>query len=399
MIRNLWRAPPNGEPAAAPRFALYFAMVFASVGIQMPFWSVWLKAQGLSAPAIGDLMALVLWVKIAAGPLIGHAADRSGRPVTVMLVLAAVTAAGFAGFVLFDGLFALVLLSVVTLTAFQALIPIGQSEAMAAEARGELDYGRSRLWGSVAFIAASSLGGLIVARYGIALVPALLVVLSLAGLAAVAGLPGRRVRGPSRPPRGAWRRLLGDRTFALFLAMLAGLQASHAVVLAFASIHWRALGHSAGEIGALWSTGVVAEIAVFAAGGWLVARLGGVGLLALGAAGAVARWAGLAFAESLPVLFALQALHGLTFGAAHLGAMRVLVRVAPAGTAATAQSLTAAVAGGAASAIGMALAGRLYEAWSGTAFLWMLLPAGLALCLCWPLARRVPRGGGPAAGS
>lgn len=385
-------APSQGEAGTALRFSAFFAAIFASVGIQMPFWSVWLKAQGLSAPQIGDLMALVLTVKIVAGPLIGHWADRSGRPVGVMAALSVLVLAGFAGFALAEGgLLAIVLLSVLTLTAFQALIPIGQSEAMAAVDAGRLDYGRSRLWGSVAFIAASTLGGVAVARHGIALVPALLAGLALAGLVATALLP-RRPLAPTRRGEGrSWRRLLGDPAFGLFLLIFALLQASHAVLLAFASIHWRDLGFGADAIGSLWSVGVLAEIAVFAAGGWLLARLGGVGLLALGCAGAVIRWAGLAEAESYSSLLALQALHGLTFGAAHLGAMRLLARIAPAGAAATAQSLTAAVAGGIASAAGMALAGRLYGDWGADAFLWMLPPAALALLLCWPLTRRLGR--------
>jgi PPP family 3-phenylpropionic acid transporter len=85
----------------------------------------------------------------------------------------------------------------------------------------------------------------------------------------------------------------------------------------------------------------------------------------------------------LPVLIAVQILHALTFGAAHLGAVHFIARHAPQGLAATAQGLYAALSGGLAMGLAILLAGRLYESFAAQAFLAMavLSAAGLALAL------------------
>jgi PPP family 3-phenylpropionic acid transporter len=41
------------------------------------------------------------------------------------------------------------------------------------------------------------------------------------------------------------------------------MHGSHAFYYAFGTLHWQAQGLGAGLIGALWATGVVAEIALF----------------------------------------------------------------------------------------------------------------------------------------
>src|SRR3546814_4981064 len=70
--------------------------------------------------------------------------------------------------------------------------------------------------------------------------------------------------------------------FLLFV-LCGGLNmASHAVLTAFATIHWRAAGIGEEFIGMLWAVGVIAEVAVFAFGGRLLRRLGIVGMRALG---------------------------------------------------------------------------------------------------------------------
>ncbi len=94
------------------------------------------------------------------------------------------------------------------------------------------------------------------------------------------------------------------------------------------------------------------------------------------------RWTLTAFAAYAPALALLQLLHGLTFGATHLGAMHFLGRSQPDGRAATAQALYASAVG-----IGqgllMLLAGVLYGALGGRAFLAMaaVAAAGAALAL------------------
>ena len=63
----------------ALRLSFYFGAVFAVVGVVAPFWPVFLKARGLSAPEIGLLLSAGLWLRVLLHPLIAQWADRRGE--------------------------------------------------------------------------------------------------------------------------------------------------------------------------------------------------------------------------------------------------------------------------------------------------------------------------------
>jgi PPP family 3-phenylpropionic acid transporter len=266
---------------------------------------------------------------------------------------------------------------------------------MAAVAERGFDYGRLRLWGSLAFI----LGVLGVGDLLTRLTPDAVLYGVMAGLVLVL-LAGRLLPPVDRPRDRAGRAplsaLLGQRRFLLFLAIGSLLQASHAVYYSFSAVHWQAAGLSPAAVGWLWSEGVIAEVLLFAAGAWLLARLGPIGLLALAAVAGVVRWGVLAGTTDLAPLIAVQALHAFTFGAAHLGAMHYIARSAPPGLQATAQGVYAGTSGGIVMGATMLGAGWLYDLTAGGAFLAMAGMSALAGLLAWPLLmaeRRRPTGG------
>ena len=92
----------------------------------------------------------------------------------------------------------------------------------------------------------------------------------------------------------------------------------------------------------------------------------------------------------LALLVPLQALHGLTFGATHLGAIHFMSAAIPGSHAGTAQGLFATLTG---AMMGLALivAGPLYAALGGGAYAVMTVPAvlsvagGLLLSRLWTL--------------
>src|SRR5947208_7102662 len=66
---------PTGE-AFAWRLALFYAALFAALGVQLPFLPVWLAAKGLDAAMIGLVLAVPMVVRVIVIPLATHAADR-----------------------------------------------------------------------------------------------------------------------------------------------------------------------------------------------------------------------------------------------------------------------------------------------------------------------------------
>ncbi|KMO29734.1 MFS transporter [Methylobacterium variabile] len=385
-------SPPS--PRDGLRLALLYAAVFAGIGIAMPFLPLWLAGLGLGPELIGMLVALPILVRIVAtAPLVGLI-DR-GVPARTLMVAGSLGLA--ATYALMPAAAALgwpVLAGLVVLNAVAgaALVPCLDYQSLAAvRARPDLDYARIRLGGSLGFLAASLLGGWLLAVVGTGSVTGFLAGLELAS-AAGAALLLRRTDGARPGPRASRRAPLPA---ALWLAIAAGaaIQASHAAVYAFGSIHWVSLGLSPAATGIAWGLGVVAEIAFFA----LVGRIASLRdapfrLLGLGAAAALLRWAGLLAAAGLPALvLPLQVLHGLTFGATQLGAMAALSRLAPEGGRGTAQGIYAAAAS-LASATATLASGAAYRAGGGSLAFGLMLPvAGLGLAFTLAAARAARR--------
>ncbi|WP_119462197.1 3-phenylpropionate MFS transporter [Rhodospirillaceae bacterium SYSU D60014] len=357
------------------RLSLFYVAYFTVVGITLPFWPVWLKAQGLDGGEIGILLSLPFWVKLLTNPLIARKADRLGQARRPLILLALGSLAGYALFIFAGGFWSILVITVLSSICLTALMPLGDSLTIRTAIDRQLDYGRIRLWGSLSFILAASVGGgLFAGRSPNLILDALLVALALT-VAACLGLPEQRP-APRRAADGGVSGLLADRRFLLFLAGASLIQASHGVLYGFGTLHWQAAGYARDTIGWLWAEGVVAEILLFSFGATVLRRLGSPGLLILGGVAAVVRWMLLGFSTDLPVLILAQVLHGLTFGATHLAAIDFLGHAAPPGLSATAQSLYGAVALGAVSGVVMLFSGTLYETFGGAAFFAM---TGLAI--------------------
>jgi len=355
------------------RLSLFYAAFFLAGGVQLPFWPVWLASRGLDAAQIGALLALGQWAKIAANPFTGAFADRSGDPRRVMLLLSAVCLAGYLLCVPARGFFALAVLNGLTAAALASILPIGDSMALAATRHGKADYGRVRVWGTLAFIAATLVGGRILAGRGADVILYLVIALTALNLGSCLLLPRaathlNAARGP------AWRSML-TRRHLLFLATATLINASHSVYYAFGTLHWQAQGFSDSTIAWLWAEGAGAEAIFFFLGAGLVARWGPAKLLALGGAAGVVRWTALALTADLRLLVIVQLLHAGTLAAAHLGAMHYLSRSIPAEHAATGQAVFSAVVGGAGYGVVLLASGWLYGSFGGAAYFAM---AGIA---------------------
>jgi PPP family 3-phenylpropionic acid transporter len=239
------------------------------------------------------------------------------------------------------------------------VIPLAESHALhGLPARGRT-YGPVRLWGSVAFIVANLGAGWLVGRIAREQLVWIIVAGYWATVGAAALIRGADAAPPTSAAQEPEESRLGAR-LVLVLAASSLIQGSHSMVYGFSSLQWSAAGLSGFVIGALWAVGVTAEILLFAYAARLPAALASpFTLLLIGAGAGVLRWGGLALDPPAAWLPLLQALHGLSFGAAHLGAVQFVARTAAPGRAATAQGLLA-WTNGLAMAGAMMVSGFLY---------------------------------------
>ena len=82
------------------RFALFYAAAFASLGVFMQFFPVWLHdARGLDAEAASSVLSAQIWARTIAGPFWAQRVDRTGDPrgiLGMLVVLSFLVVAAFA---------------------------------------------------------------------------------------------------------------------------------------------------------------------------------------------------------------------------------------------------------------------------------------------------------------
>lgn len=396
-------ATGDGMRSPALGCALNYFAVFLMLGIQLPYLPVWLDGRGFSSVEIGLICGAPLWVRIVAGPIVGMFADRHQAHRGIVVALMALAAASAALLIGASGFWWVMALVTLLLVASQAGLPLVDVLAMDTARSHQRDYGRMRLWGSLAFVAANLIGGALLASAGSEAV--ILLLLSAAVLTTIAAtrLPSRvSPQNQTGEPTATSaiqihsslfsrdiRAMLVGRQFLLLIVAAGTVQASHAVYYAFSVLHWQALGWSSGWIGVLWALGVIAEIALFAVSRQVMAWAGAGLLLAIGAVAAIVRWTTMALEPGVALTVALQVMHALSFGATHLATMHLIQRIAPAGRAATAQALNAALGGGLAMALALLLAGVAYKAAGAQAYLVMAALAAVGLTAALRLSRDI----------
>lgn len=366
--------------------ALFFSAFYFVYGAYLPFWSLWLEGVGLSPQMIGTLLGAGMAIRFAGNLLVMGRVKGAAQLLPVTRLLCLLSLLAFLGFYAGHAPWWLVVLTLVTNFIYPTLMPMGEALATRMVIQVHLDYGKVRLFGSFAFIVASTLVGLLVSHQGSdwilhTIMAGLLLLMVLSWLPlhpAPSDVVGEKARA------GLWQ-TFRDPAVRRFLLIAALLQGSHAAYYGFSAIHWKAAGYSGSTIGYLWALGVVAEICMFAADRRYLSRLPAHPLFVVGAIGCLVRWSLLGASTELGVLILAQLLHAVTFCVSHLAAVRFLTReLAPERQIPT-QALYSALALGMTVAVLMALCGSLYEQWQGGIF-WLM--ALFALPALWLRPRR-----------
>ena len=351
------------------RVSMFYALIFMGSSAYTAFWPLWLQSRGLSEGAVGSLIAAAFLARPIFALGVPMFADRFDAPRRTLCAALALVALGtLAQGALSGG--AMMIAYAVSAAMIAGVYPLCESLSHATARREGFPYGAARSMGSAAFILANLVCGFMMEAWGV-WAPywwsfVFLVVASADALSFPKPPPAAQ-KGPGFF-KAAFE-MLRQPPFPLFALGAAMTQASHALYYAYGSIHWRALGYGEGLIGALWAVGVIGEIAFFLMVDRLAPRLGPTRLLALAATAAILRWSVTAANPPLAILAPLQLLHGFSFGAAHIAAMRFIAGHAPARLAGTLQGFYAALFIAPCMAAASFTAAWLYPRWGAEAYL------------------------------
>lgn len=375
--------------SASVRVAAFLVAIFIPAAATTGFQPLFLADRGLAPAAVGEILAIATIVRMLAMPLWGLLADRLGRRRDILLTASALAALWALAWLPAQGHLALLLLTCGFGACACALMPMADAVSLSLARAGRLDYGPVRAVGSIGFMLSIAATGQLAGAFGSDVLPWLVAIPYAIGAVLARGLPGADTPGLARGGGGLL--LLRSKVFRLTLAASALLQGGHAAVYGLGSLHWRGHGISERVIGLLWADGVLAEILFFFFARPLATRIGPAGLVAIAGTAAVLRWSVTASTTALPALFAMQALHGATYGMTHLAAMLLLSRAVPPERAGAAQTLHAAI--GVALPVGvlMWVTGQAYDG-SGAVFLLMAAMGVGAWVVAWEIRREVRKG-------
>lgn len=390
----------------------YFTYFF-SFGIFLPFWAAWLKGEGIEPSMIGILLGVGLVARFIGSLVISPRVKDPSKLIKALRFLSLLTLLFAVGFVFGSHWLWLFFVMIGFNLFFSPLVPLSDALAGTWQKQFIFDYGKVRVWGSIAFIISSALTGILMSASGINFSISSLDIGWSMSFDSLNGWIGKDMFGthhiilaflifsitvmllgmmlkPAIMPVGkekttntntvSFKELLSEKSVWKFLVCVTLLQAAHAGYYSFGTIYWENAGYSPSTIGYLWSLGVMAEVLVFTFSKQLFRRWSARNLLLLSGICGVIRWGLMGISTELPVLIIIQILHCGTFTVCHLAAMRFIgarkeneiIRL---------QATYSALAMGGGIAVMSVIAGFMYEHISNGIFWVMALVALPALFL------------------
>ena len=357
----------------------YFGGFFFAYGVYLPFLGLWFSDQGVSAGDIGVLIGIGFATRCLTNLVLTPRLHKVEHliPALRLCTFAALLFA-IAHFFTGGNFWLLVLATIGFNACFGPGIPLSDAMANYYSKLKLLDYGRSRLWGSVSFIVASTLVGYLVEGFGSSMIVytviAGLFVTLLVSFRSPSVLPVSSVELHQNARPKLWV-ILKQPHVIKFLFLIALIQGSHAAYYSFSAIYWKQLGISEAVVGYLWSVSVVSEVLMFAFSGRLFAHWSLRAMFLLSATGVIVRWSGLAISTEIWPLVIFQLLHGVTFALAHFATIRY-IQQADDNQMVPLQALYNAIPMGGFVAAMTALSGWGFQLWDGGIF-WVMAAMGV----------------------
>ena len=303
------------------RLSGFYFFYFASLGVFVPYWGLYLQGQGFSAQEIGELTAIFLGTRIIAPNIWGWIADHHGQRMKIVR-LASITGTLIFSAILLNNSYTWIAIVMLLFSIFwNATLP--QFEANTLQHLGEQShhYSKIRLWGSIGFIIVVSILGVLFETISIEAMPIALII-TMTGIFLVSlTVPESAARHLSLDHQPL-RQLLKQPSVLAFFAICFLTLLSHGPYYTFYTIYLEQHGYSRTLIGQLWALGVIAEIVIFLLMHHWLPKYGIRRVLIISLILSTCRWLLIGFfPDNLPLILIAQLLHAASFGSFHAAAI------------------------------------------------------------------------------
>ncbi len=338
----------------------FYFVYFASLGVLVPYWSLYLKNLGYSSFAIGALVAILPATKLIAPYIWGWLADVTRRSMFIIRIASVCALLSFALVFVRTELWWLALVMLLFSFFWNATLP--QFEAMTLNHLGDAShrYSNIRLWGSLGFIVSVTLLGMLLQPGSSAMIPGA-VFLLFAAIAVFSFIVPEKLNVPHSDHTSIWRVIKQPQVLAFFVVCFLML-CSHGPYYTFYTIYLENHGYSSRMVGVLWAVGVIAEVVMFLLMHRLLPRYGVRRLLVVTLLLTSLRWLIIGFAvDSLALLFVAQLGHAFSFGVFHSVGISLVHRFFTGSHQGRGQALYSSVSYGAGAAVGSLVSGALWD--------------------------------------
>lgn len=363
--------------------AFNFFGFYAAFGVLLPFLPVWLKHHGYDTDIIGILIALGYLFRFIGAMFFSRSVKSPNQLIPLNRFLTWATVVVLFGVAWAVGSIWLLLPAIALFHIFNGgSMPIADTISSTYQQQIGMDYGRARLFGSIAFVIGSISTGYLVGWLGESAIIGILIGWLVFLGAGISLNPSQKfVENAATNSEVAddvsyWQLMKVPTTFKMLLA-ISLIQSSHAAYYAYSTIYWTSNGISTESTSFLWGAAVAGEITFFFFANKLFKAWKTQHLVMLAALGAMARWAILASTQQFAILLVAQLLHGISYAMGHYAMIRYIA-TQPVAHNAKLQALYFSLASCGVMALFTFLAGLVYQiapAWSFWLMLIFALPA------------------------
>lgn len=362
MLKNIsWKVWPS---------AFYFLYYGAGAAL-FPYQALYFDSLGLTGSQTGLLLSIGPLIGLVASPFWTGLADARQRHLSILILSMLVTTVSVALVPIADRFAVLVGLYAVQAFFLAPAIALVDSATMTMLGGARDMYGRIRLWGALGWGLVAPAAGWLLQLLGLQWAFWLYASMLAFNLLVVGRL---RFSGSDslHSFSSGLRALLTDRRWIVFLfsVFIAGIGLAAANNYLF--VLMSSLGAGETLMGFSLTISIISEVPVMFFGNRLLGRFGARGLLKVALLFTALRSVLFYFAGSPAAILAIQLMHGFTFPALWLAAVKYAADNAPPGLGATAQGLLGAVMWGVGASVGGLLGGILME-WVGAAAMYGIL--------------------------
>jgi len=343
------------------RLSGFYFFYFASLGVLVPYWGLYLQWQGFNAREIGELTAILLATRIIAPYIWGWIADHSGKRIKIVRWASLFSTLAFT-IILFEQSYYGIALALLVFSFFwNASLP--QFEVTTLQHLGEQShyYSKIRLWGSVGFIIIVVILGKLLDSYTAVIIPYAMLI-SLAAIWFISLSVPESPDHHEQTTHQSLRSLLKQKQIIAFFAITFLIQMSHGPYYTFYTIYLEDYNYSRSLIGQLWALGVIAEVIIFFFMHKWLPQHGIRKIVLISLLLSTLRWLIIGFyPNSMALLLFAQLLHAASFGTFHAAAMAWVHTYFTGKTQGRGQAIY--------SSIGFGAGGALGSLWSG--YFWL----------------------------